>query len=156
MGGQTRAGREDPTLIELVTGNAGAARRLGTQKAFRHPTQEPDPPTPTLFISLEGTASRGLCDLFQQRLPEAWQPLSWDICLSVRSSLPSPKNRQRARQQLSSSHLPAYFPDFLRWREMDKERLAPGNTGGLKVGTDLASLLPTHDHLEGHSRVVGA
>lgn len=155
MGGQTRAGREDPMLIELVTGNAGAARDLGTQKAFRHPTQEPDPSTPTLFISLEGVALRGLCDPFQQQLPEAWHPLSWDICLSVRASLPSPKSRQRAPQQLSSSHLPAYVPDFLRRRD-DKERLAPGNTGGLRVGIDLASLLPTHDHLEGHSRAVGA
>lgn len=33
------------------------------QNSFSHLTQESDPPTPTLFLSPEGVASRGLHDL---------------------------------------------------------------------------------------------
>lgn len=60
---------EDATLIELVIGNAGAGRGgkgLRNAESVQLSTQESDPPTPTLFISLEGVASMGLCDLVQR------------------------------------------------------------------------------------------
>lgn len=54
--------------MELVIGKAGAGRGgkgLRNAESVQLSTQESDPPTPTLFISLEGLASMGLCDLVQ-------------------------------------------------------------------------------------------
>lgn len=69
IGMQRRAGPEDPTLIDQPVGTDEGPGRGGEElwnaESIQPPTQDSEPPTLTLFISLEGVASRGFHAQFQ-------------------------------------------------------------------------------------------
>lgn len=97
---------------------------------------------PTLFISLEGVASRGFHAHSEQCLAEAGSlSRGASVCLGLQVA-PALRSRQDPRWDLPS--LPCLSLRLLRQREGDKEMLEPGNTAGLGwgVGVDLDPPLP--------------
>lgn len=85
---------------------------LWNAEGIQPSTQESDPPPQAQHYSSpwRGWPQEVSMTCSEQRLPEAWHSLPWDICLSMHPCLPALRSRQEVRRGCLLS--PAYLSDF--------------------------------------------